>query len=53
MHMQQRCAHSGPLMSYRKEAVVRQFSVRLKNEPGALATLAEALADRDIDIRLS
>lgn len=30
---------------------MHQFSVRLKNELGALATLAEALAARDIDIR--
>jgi len=30
---------------------VHQFSVRLKNEPGALAALADALADRNIDIR--
>ena len=27
------------------------FSVRLKNEPGALAELAQALADHGIDIR--
>ncbi len=29
----------------------QQFTVRLKNEPGALAELAEALADNGIDIR--
>lgn len=29
------------------------FSVRLKNEPGALAGLAQALADNGIDIRTS
>jgi hypothetical protein len=29
------------------------FSVRLKNEPGALADLAQALADNGIDIRTS
>jgi hypothetical protein len=29
------------------------FSVRLKNEPGALADLAQALADHGIDIRTS
>jgi hypothetical protein len=29
------------------------FSVRLKNEPGALAALAQALADHGIDIRTS
>ena len=29
----------------------RQFTVRLKNEPGALAALAELLAEHDIDIR--
>jgi hypothetical protein len=29
----------------------RQFTVRIKHEPGALAALAEALAARDIDIR--
>ena len=28
-----------------------QFTVRLKNEPGALASLAEALGERGIDIR--
>jgi hypothetical protein len=30
---------------------VQQFTVRLKNEPGALARLAEALGERGIDIR--
>lgn len=30
---------------------VTYFSVRLKNEPGALATLASKLADNGIDIR--
>jgi hypothetical protein len=29
----------------------QQFTVRLKNEPGALADLAQALADQGIDIR--
>lgn len=29
----------------------QQFTVRLKNEPGALADLAQALADNGIDIR--
>jgi hypothetical protein len=29
----------------------RQFAVRLKNEPGALADLAQALAEHGIDIR--
>ena len=29
----------------------QQFTVRLKNEPGALAGLARALADQGIDIR--
>jgi hypothetical protein len=29
----------------------QQFTVRLKNEPGALADLAEALGERGIDIR--
>jgi hypothetical protein len=29
----------------------QQFTVRLKNEPGALAALAEALSERGIDIR--
>jgi hypothetical protein len=29
----------------------QQFTVRLKNEPGALAGLAQALADHGIDIR--
>jgi|SRR5215207_1530456 len=31
--------------------MARQFTVRLKNEPGALAALAESLADHGIDIR--
>jgi hypothetical protein len=31
--------------------VTRQFTVRLKNEPGALAALGQALADHGIDIR--
>jgi len=31
--------------------VAQQFTVRLKNEPGALADLAQALADNGIDIR--
>jgi len=31
--------------------MVQKFSVQLKNEPRALATLAEPLADRDTDIR--
>jgi len=31
----------------------RLFSVRLKNEPGALADLAQALAENGIDIRTS
>jgi len=31
--------------------VPRQFTVRLKNEPGALARLARGLADNGIDIR--
>ena len=29
----------------------QQFTVRLKNEPGALAEMAQALADHGIDIR--
>jgi hypothetical protein len=29
----------------------QQFTVRLKNEPGALAALAEAFAEQNIDIR--
>jgi hypothetical protein len=31
--------------------MAQQFTVRLKNEPGALAALAEALGERGIDIR--
>jgi hypothetical protein len=31
--------------------MAQQFTVRLKNEPGALASLAEALASNGIDIR--
>jgi hypothetical protein len=31
--------------------MAQQFTVRLKNEPGALARLAETLAERGIDIR--
>jgi hypothetical protein len=31
--------------------MAQQFTVRLKNEPGALAALAEALASHGIDIR--
>ena len=31
--------------------MAKQFVVQLKNEPGALATLAEALAGRGVDLR--
>ena len=31
--------------------MARQFVVQLKNEPGAMATLAEALAARGVDLR--
>ena len=31
--------------------MAQQFIVQLRNEPGALATLAEALAARDVDLR--
>ncbi len=31
--------------------MAQQFIVQLRNEPGALATLAEALADRGVDLR--
>ncbi len=31
--------------------MARQFVVQLKNQPGALAVLAEALAARDVDLR--
>jgi hypothetical protein len=31
--------------------MARQFVVQLKNQPGALAMLAEALAERDVDLR--
>jgi hypothetical protein len=31
--------------------MARQFVVELKNEPGAMATLAEALASRGVDLR--
>ena len=31
--------------------MAKQFVVQLKNEPGAMATLAEALADRGVDLR--
>ena len=31
--------------------MANQFVVQLKNEPGAMATLAEALADRGVDLR--
>ena len=31
--------------------MARQFVVQLKNEPGAMATLAEALAERGVDLR--
>ena len=31
--------------------MAQQFIVQLKNEPGALATLAEALAARGVDLR--
>jgi hypothetical protein len=31
--------------------MTQQFTIRLKNEPGALARLAQALADNGIDIR--
>ncbi len=31
--------------------MARQFVVQLKNQPGALAILAEALAARDVDLR--
>jgi hypothetical protein len=31
--------------------MAKQFVVQLKNEPGALATLAEALAARGVDLR--
>ena len=31
--------------------MARQFVVQLKNEPGAMATLAEAIAARGIDLR--
>jgi hypothetical protein len=32
-------------------AVAKQFVVELKNEPGSMATLAEALAARGVDLR--
>jgi hypothetical protein len=31
--------------------MANQFVVQLRNEPGAMATLAEALADRGVDLR--
>jgi hypothetical protein len=31
--------------------MANQFVVQLKNEPGSMATLAEALADRGVDLR--
>jgi hypothetical protein len=31
--------------------MANQFVVQLKNEPGAMATLAEALAERGVDLR--
>jgi hypothetical protein len=31
--------------------VANQFVVQLKNDPGAMATLAEALAERGVDLR--
>ncbi|HXQ96314.1 MAG TPA: hypothetical protein VN800_05270, partial [Candidatus Acidoferrales bacterium] len=31
--------------------MAQQFIVQLRNEPGALATLAEALAAREVDLR--
>ena len=31
--------------------MAKQFVVQLKNEPGAMATLAEALAARGVDLR--
>jgi hypothetical protein len=31
--------------------MAKQFVVQLKNEPGAMATLAEALAERGVDLR--
>src|SRR4029079_17228632 len=35
----------------RRSPMANQFVVELKNEPGGLATLAEALAERGIDLR--
>jgi hypothetical protein len=34
-----------------EEPVANQFVVQLKNEPGAMAVLAEALAERGVDLR--
>ncbi len=34
-----------------EEAMARQFVVQLKNQPGALAALAETLAARGVDLR--
>jgi hypothetical protein len=34
-----------------EDPVANQFVVQLKNEPGALAVLAEALAERGVDLR--
>src|SRR4051794_41331041 len=31
--------------------MAKQFVVQLKNEPGAMASLAEALAERGVDLR--
>ena len=31
--------------------MAKQFVVQLKNEPGAMATLAEAIAARGVDLR--
>jgi hypothetical protein len=34
-----------------EDSVANQFVVQLKNEPGSLAVLAEALAERGVDLR--
>jgi hypothetical protein len=41
----------GPHSQCRGASMAKQFVVELKNEPGAMATLAEALAARGVDLR--
>jgi hypothetical protein len=44
-------AHRAMVWSAGRTAVANQFVVQLTNQPGALATLSEALAARGIDVR--